>query len=109
MAVKRVCVGGVDYFVVIIQASSLSFTSTLSLDGGVECFDGVKLSQFTLHEVLDGVAVFHLRLPCRDVYRLIIYTRHSHLDLVSYCSSSCIASIVIPPPTLVAGGIIFYP
>ena len=66
-----------------MQACTLSFTCTLSFDDGVECFEGVKLSQFTMHEVVDGVAVFLLRLPCPAVYRLIIYARHSELDIVS--------------------------
>ena len=59
----------------------MSFTYTLTFDDGVEYFDGVKLSQFAMHQVVDDVAVFTLRLPCCAVYRFIIYARHSALDV----------------------------
>jgi len=68
--------------IILLQDGTLSFTFTLSFDDGLEQYDGLKLSQFAMHQVIEDVAVFTVRLPCSALYRLVIYARHSsHLDV----------------------------
>jgi len=43
--------------------------------------DGLRLNQFGMHEVVDEVAVFVLRPPCRTTYRFIIYALDSDLEV----------------------------
>ena len=68
----------------MMQAQAMSFTFTVTFEDGGEEFDGLKLNQFGMHEVVDDVAFFVLRPPHPAAYRLVIYARDSDLDVIDH-------------------------
>lgn len=75
-----------------LQATALSFTFTLTLDNGKEDFDGTKLNNFGMHEMIDNVAFFTLRPPQKALYRFIIYAKDTDLEVMdeSAISKCCL-------------------
>jgi len=65
----------------LLQATAMSFTFTLTFDNGDEDFKGMKLSSYGMHEMVDGVAYFTLRLPKIDLYRFIIYAKDTDQEV----------------------------
>ena len=68
-----------------LQVQALSFTFTLAFEDGDEDCDGLRLSQFGMHEIVDDVALFSLRLPRPSSYRFIVYARDSDLEVSALC------------------------
>jgi hypothetical protein len=64
-----------------LQAATLSFTFSLTLDDGEEEYNGVKLTNYGLHEMIDNTAYFTLRLPQKGLYRFIIYGKDSDQEV----------------------------
>jgi len=79
----------------VIRAQALSFTFTLSLEDGAEDLDGLRLSQFGMHQIVDHVAFFTLRPPRRANYRFIIYARDSDLEVMYWFLSLSSSSSTI--------------
>jgi len=81
-------------------------------EDGEEEFDGFKLNQFAMHQIVDDVAVFVLRPPLRTTYRLIIYARDSDLEVrPPPCTdhdigglTACLLNEISPSPVYVRVG-----
>jgi hypothetical protein len=65
----------------MLQAAALSFTFSLTLDNGEEEYNGVKLNNYGLHEMIDSAAYFTLRLPQKGLYRFIIYGKDTDQEV----------------------------
>jgi hypothetical protein len=64
-----------------VQAAALSFTFSLTFDSGDEEFNGIKLNNYGLHEMIDNAAYFTLRLPQEALYRFIIYAKDTDQEV----------------------------